>query len=356
MNWSKDRAWEWYNGLPWLRGCNFIGSDCANRRDMWQSFHAKEHLETADRELALAEQTGFNTIRVILDFDVYYQEPESFMDVLEKYIEISASHHQYVMIVLTAEAELPHGKFEDFVPKPLGEQVYALGYHQGRSPEVLALYDDTSNVYHPMESPILRDKFLEMVRRVVTRYKDDERVVCWNVYNEPGIVIHDRAIPIVREMFEIIREVNPIQPLTAELWAGFYEDGSINEVERISLELSDVISFHCYFRFGEFCKYIDYLKQYGRPLLCTEWLNRIRNCSIYDIFPLLHAERIGCWCWGFVVGKTQTNEPYYFMCEEYEKGNLPDIDFTKWMHDLYRQNGFPYDPREIEIIRRYSKM
>ena len=33
-----------------------------------------------------------------------------------------------------------------------------------------------------------------------------------------------------------------------------------------------------------------------------------------------------------------------------------DIDFTKWFHDLYRPSHHPYDPREIEIIQRYSRM
>lgn len=29
------------------------------------------------------------------------------------------------------------------------------------------------------------------------------------------------------------------------------------------------------------------------------------------------------------------------------------MDFTKWQHDLYRPGGrFPYDPEEIEIIKR----
>ena len=62
MVWTKERAWEWYNARPWMRGCNFMGSDCANRIDQWQSLHWEEHLETADRELALCAETGFNTI------------------------------------------------------------------------------------------------------------------------------------------------------------------------------------------------------------------------------------------------------------------------------------------------------
>ena len=32
--WSCDKANEWYKKQGWLRGCNFIGSDCANRLDI----------------------------------------------------------------------------------------------------------------------------------------------------------------------------------------------------------------------------------------------------------------------------------------------------------------------------------
>ena len=56
--WTKEKAWEWYNARPWIRGCNFMGSDCANRIDQWQEYGFEEKLATADRELALAAYNG----------------------------------------------------------------------------------------------------------------------------------------------------------------------------------------------------------------------------------------------------------------------------------------------------------
>ena len=53
--WTKKQIWEWYNAHPWIRGCNFIGSDCANRLDQWQSYGREERMKVADKELALAE-------------------------------------------------------------------------------------------------------------------------------------------------------------------------------------------------------------------------------------------------------------------------------------------------------------
>ncbi len=354
MQWSKERAWEWYNSYPWLRGCNFIGSDCANRRDMWQSYKSEEHLKTADRELAIAKETGFNTVRVILDFDVWYQEPESFMDIFEKYLKLFDKHGQYALVCLTQEAELHAGDIDNFVPFPLGEQEYALGYHQGRSPEVLARNMEAVDRYHPLESPMLRDSFLKMIRTVVTKYKDDKRIICWNVFNEIGISLKDRSLTLLKTVFDEVRAIEPSQPLTADIWSGLNSKGeALNAAQKYALENSDVVSFHCYSPLPEMCRQIALLKKiYGRPLLCTEWLNRITGSSIDDIFPLFGLEKIACWCWGLVVGKTQTNEPWYPMFADYESGKNRDLDFTKWMHDLYRPSLLPYDPREIELIKK----
>ncbi|MBQ8334386.1 MAG: hypothetical protein IJX93_11510 [Clostridia bacterium] len=32
------------------------------------------------------------------------------------------------------------------------------------------------------------------------------------------------------------------------------------------------------------------------------------------------------------------------------------LDLTKWQHDLYRFNGYPYDPNEIKLIKKYTAL
>ena len=130
--WSKAKIWEWYNAHPWIRGCNFIGSDCVNRLDMWQSYGSEEKLATAERELALCQKIGFNTVRLWANFDVYYKEPDSYMEIFDRYIDIFARHGMKVMVVLCHEEDLPLG--DEFRAKEMGEQTYALGWHQGRTP------------------------------------------------------------------------------------------------------------------------------------------------------------------------------------------------------------------------------
>ena len=59
--------------------------------------------------------------------------------------------------------------------------------------------------------------------------------------------------------------------------------------------------------------------------------------------PLFEEHRVGCYCWGLVTGKIQTQYGW-----ESRKGSPePRV----WHHDLLRKDGEPFDPREIEIMR-----
>ena len=40
--WSKERAWQWYNEQPWIRGYNGYPSNCVNRIAMWQEYEHEE--------------------------------------------------------------------------------------------------------------------------------------------------------------------------------------------------------------------------------------------------------------------------------------------------------------------------
>ena len=60
--WSKEKAWQWYNARPWIRGCNYMPSDCANRVDEWQEFGFAQRLETAKRELPYAPQYDYQIV------------------------------------------------------------------------------------------------------------------------------------------------------------------------------------------------------------------------------------------------------------------------------------------------------
>ena len=354
--WSAEKANRWYGKLPWLRGCNFIGSDCANRFDMWQSYRAREKLRTAERELALCRELGFNTVRLWIIFEAWLNEPEFFMEMLERYLTICAENGLSVMLCLANEEDLPQGEFGEFECRRVGEQDYALGYHQGRFPEPPETAARLK--WHYAQSPELAPAFWQMIREIVTRYAEDERILCWNVYNEPGNALGEACVPILERMFQEVRSCDPIQPLTADVWRGMGDDDwPEHREEAVALQNSDIISFHNYEPFPAFCRAVDRFRTLGRPLFCTEWLHRICRNEVRDTYPLMYLANIANYCWGFVVGKTQTNEPWEMIWEQYEDPHIhTDYDFTKWQHDLFRPNLRPYDPRETELIRSYNRL
>ena len=196
-----------------------------------------------------------------------------------------------------------------------------------------------------------------MIRSVVGKYANDERVLCWNVLNEPGIRLpQERSCELLRIFFAEVRKQNPSQPLCADIWRSPKMGELQSESEKVALELSDIISFHNYGSPEKFARFLRQMKSYNRPVFCTEWLHRVNHNNVKDIYPMLFLDNIANYCWGFVVGKTQTHEPWPAMWESYDKGEGQHLDFTKWQHDLFRPNLRPYNPFEIEIIEQFNQL
>ena len=351
--WSNDRAWEWYNSHPWLRGCNFMGSDCANRIDQWQELGFEERMITADRELKLAAETGFNTIRIIPEFIVWDQDHDGFMKRFDRYLATAWKYGITAMITFGNDCMPPRDEF--WKPQKLGVQSYDWGYHGGRKHSQHQQHDLMG--YHIMDEPEIAQRHYLWLREMMETYKDDPRVIVWDLYNEVGNARRDKvSIPHLKKFFEIAREVNPSQPLTSCLWKGLTGFNQLPEAEQFIAENSDVISYHNYRSYEDNIHIIKYLKTFGRPILNTEWLARMTHNTIEEMFPLFYLEKIGCYNWGLVAGLYQTYEPWNGVWQQYEKGGARDVDFKVWFHDLYRPNLHPYDPHEIELIQRFSKL
>ena len=209
-----------------------------------------------------------------------------------------------------------------------------------------------------LDDEVTRADYFQMIREIVTKYKDDERICIWDVYNEPGNSRRQNiTLPIIKAIFELVREINPSQPLTSAPFRILgNESAPLCEVEQFALDNSNIISFHCYKNYAETVRQIRILKRYGRPIINTEWLSRCTHNDVFDIFPLFYIEKIGCYCWGFVAGKYQTFEPWNSVWQKYEDGTQTDVDLTKWLHDLYRPSHRPYDPREIKLIKEFCQL
>lgn len=313
-----------------------------------KAYEFEEKIKTVDRELELAASIGFNSIRVFLSFFVWEQEHDGFMERFEKFLNIAAKYNITVMPVFGNDCTLPKRLY---TPPVLGPQKVDYGYHGGIAISSLDIHEEAG--WSELDEEEGAQGYYRMVDEIVGKYAKDERIIIWDMFNEPGNNRRGtRSLPHMKKFFEIARSHNPIQPLTACAWT-LSKKAPIKEIEREALELSDFISYHCYEPYEKSVQVIDLLRDFGRPILNTEWLLRIFSNDIQHLFPLFYLEKVGAYNWGLVAGKNQTYEPWEGIWKRYAEGKGEKYDFTKWQHDLFRINLRPYDPKEIEIIKRY---
>ncbi|HYF68285.1 MAG TPA: cellulase family glycosylhydrolase [Ohtaekwangia sp.] len=320
--WTKEQSNEWYAARDWMRGCNFIPSTAINQLEMWQ----KETFDTAtiNRELGYAEAIGMNSMRVYLHHVAWKTDPEGFKKRMEDYLSIADEHNISTLFVFFDDCWNPtYNAGEQPTPKP--------GVHNSgwlRDPGDL-LYEDTTLI-------VLLEKY---VKDVLTHFKDDDRIVLWDLYNEPGNNnLKNKSMPLLEKVFQWGREINPAQPLSVGVW-----NRDLVELNKYQLENSDVITYHNYMDPVNHQQWIDSLQTYGRPLICTEYMARTRNSTFANILPMLKAENIGAYNWGLVAGKTNT---IYAWDTPMPDGSEPKV----WFHDIFRKDGTPYSRAEIELI------
>ena len=63
--------------------------------------------------------------------------------------------------------------------------------------------------------------------------------------------------------------------------------------------------------------------------------------------PIAKANRVAAINWGLVAGKTQTFLPWDSWQRPYIDGREPSV----WFHEVFRNDGTPYNPEETEFIR-----
>ncbi len=352
--WNREKAWAWYEARPWIRGYNGLPSNCVNRIALWQKYGHEEVFREIEREFALARETGFNAVRTVIQFECWREEHESFLEHLKEYFALAEKYGLGVMLTLGNDCTVPLSRWK---PVSFGEQKVDWGYHSGirTGPHT---GDYTEPGYQLLDDPEIEPLYYEMVDELASIYAKDERLQIWDVWNEIGN--SNRGMMSVKAMenfFAILRSHDPIQPLTADVWSYTPDNTDITAPEqKRAAELSDVITYHGYMDFPSLVVVTEMLQEkYARPLINNEWLNRILDNNVKEIYPFFYKERIGSYPWGLIAGYSQTYEPWGGLYARYmEEGST--LDITKWQHDLYRFNGLPYDKNEIALMKRFADL
>ena len=343
--WTKEQANNWYKKQPWLVGANFMPSTAINQLEMWQadSFDTL----TIDKELALGQSIGMNTMRVFLHDLAFEEDSAGFINRVEKFLQIASKHKIKPMLVIFDSCWDPFpvtGKQR--APKPF---THNSGWVQ--SPGQLALKDTTQ-----------RPRLEHYIKRVVAHFAADDRVLAWDVWNEPDNMTGpsyekvelknkvDLVIPLLKKSFEWVRSANPSQPVTSGIWVGNWSDSTtLKPIEQLQLSQSDVITFHNYDKADEFEKRIVQLQRYGKPIICTEYMARPNGSTFATFLPIAKKHHVGMYNWGFVNGKTQTIYPWDSWTKTYTAA--PPL----WFHDIFNTDGTPYKKDETDLIRKYTE-
>jgi len=346
--WSEQKANEWYAQQPWLVGSNYIPKSAINELEMWQesTFDPAQ----IDKELGWAEAMGMNTMRVFLHDLLWQQDAPGFRKRIDQFLTIASRHHIRPLLVLFDSCWDPLPQLgPQHAPTP---GVHNSGWVQ--SPGAKALAD-------PSQYPRLK----EYVQGVVGAFAKDDRILGWDVWNEPGsdqtsnypkteLNNKDkvaRVAALLPQAFEWAREMKPMQPLTS----GVYEvdtakdENALEEIERIQVRESDIITFHNYSWPEDFKSEVVWLRRFHRPVICTEYMARSVGSTFDTVLPIAKQEHVGAINWGFVAGKTQTYYPWESWEHPYIK-NQPPV----WFHEVLHSDGKPYRQAEVDLIRQLT--
>ena len=330
VRWSEEKANEWYAKQPWPCGFNYIPASAISYTEMWMPYCFNP--DSIDMELALAEEIGFNCLRVVLPFIVWEYDPNAFKKRIETFLRICEKRGIKVMLTL----------FDDCT---FGKDQKLKDPWYGKQPEVLkGWYANgwTPSPGHSMvREPNSWRRLEKYIKDIITSFKYDNRVWIWDLYNEPGLAgLELDTSSLVLKVFTWARESGPTQPLTVGIW-----NWEKKELNAILCNKSDIITFHNYSSADILSIQIDTLKRYNRPIINTEWLNRPKGSIISTCLPVFQKENVGCMLWGLVNGKTQTHLHW---------GWRPGMGEPKvWQHDLFHNDHTAYDKEELILFRKY---
>jgi hypothetical protein len=323
--WSAKKAIAWYAQHKWVNGANFTPSTAINQLEMWQADTFDP--QTIDSELGYAEGIGFNTMRVFLHSMAWQQDPKGFNQRINQYLSIADKHHIQTIFVFFDDCWNPYAKIGK-QPDP------KIGIHNSGW-----LQDPGSRIKNPGEMALLQ----KYVTYVLTTFKHDKRILLWDLFNEPGNSSKNNAsLPLLTQIFSWARTVNPDQPLSAGLW-----DWSLEKLNTFQLTHSDIITYHDYEDPEKHERVVQILKANGRPVICTEYMARLRNSTFENTMPMLKKENVGAINWGLVSGKTNT---IYAWDTPMPNGQEPKI----WFHDVFRKDGTPYKQDEVKLIKQLN--
>ena len=302
-----------------VRAAVYVRSNAVNSVQMWHDYW--DHTDLTDRELSYAALYGFNMVQVYLHWIVWDRHQEDYLKRIDDFLDRADKHGLKVNLILWDDCGHvePGLTFADPVPGRHNSQMMPNPPHKVRDSE-------TQLTAH-------KDRFQGYVEGVVGKFKDDQRIAFWQLYNEcmgPKEQYRDGQADanlnrLLRWTREWVKGTGTKHPVTATGGA-FYGP-----------KYSDFYSYHSYRSGKQPLPNADG----GPEHLCTETLNR-PDADLVDCVKEFGAKKNGFVAWELMIGRDNCRFPW----------GHPDgpEEPAKPFHGVVYPDGHPWDVREVKSL------
>lgn len=303
----------------WVRGAVYVRSNAVNSVEMWHDYW--DHVDVLDRELSYAECYGFNMVQVYLHWVVWDHHQQEYVKRIEDFLARASKYHLKVNFILWDDCGQvePSLIFADPVPGRHNSQMMPNPSHKIRNSEA--------------ELMAHQDRFRDYITSVVARFKDDNRIAFWQLYNEAlGSKEQYRVGESDENLNRLlgwtrqwVKETGTQIPVTAT-GGGFYGP-----------QYSDFYTYHSYILGESPLPNADG----GPEHLCTETLNR-PDADLEKCLRDLSGKQNGFVVWELMIGRDNCRFPWGH-ADGFDEPSAP-------FHGVIYPDGHPWDVREIKAL------
>ena len=325
-------VWKGSRDFSNIVGTNYTNSSAVNEIQFWMEFNEAEIW----RELGYAEGIGINSLRVFLHNIPYDTQPEKFFANIDRFLSMAARHKIRTIFIFFDDCWYGDERVFVFEPVP--------GDHNGRWAKCPLIHERVITNYA---------KFRSYIQNTVIRFKDDSRILAWEIWNEPkncgtGNQIVDPVFTqdLMANGFQWAREINPSQPLIS-CWDG-NAYGDIDDQHNYSREwkyspgtagnVPDEKRGTLVTEAGARA-WNEESDSYGSPIEWIYWLKDrkakgLPRPGVYLTWELMVGNSNCKWHWTSVYGEAEPSIPW---------------------SGLFYPDGTPVSIAEVEAIRSYTK-
>lgn len=318
------------SGYKEIRGANYVPSYAKDDAEFWDKYDRV----LIERELGYAKSMGLNSVRVLLNYQLYINDKKLILKRLDNFLSLCEKNNLTVMLILfNACFEFPNP--EALVKNLIKDEKWRKFYQQwseaiGMGKEIHKLF----NLWTPTPGfKYLGKEFWqreeEYVKDIIMAHQGDSRIILYDVMNEPDSLFsfsekREPYLVFLKHFCEYVKSLQGEIPITIGI-------ASPTNISLVS-DWEDILSFHTYeVEVEEFKRLITFFQEkseeYQKPFIISEWGNSVYSSPkvitdeeqlryYHTIMPLMKQANISWYFWELMVG----NDPFAYQGIFYPNG------------------------------------